>query len=152
MSVLYQLSHFSACLECLVMVLFLCSPEKVKHRSLSCCFLCICTQCIKDECPLLMVLLEEDAKDLWHQEPGVQAWSFTNRWRSQFVLLLPLEVYHCLGISIICLMFHVLYPSCFSIRKDRKLFHICDKSSGISSILMKACGSSFLGKEENLHA
>lgn len=150
MSGLYQLSHFSASLECLVMILFLCSPEKVKHRSPSCCALCMCTQHIKGECSLLMVLLEEGAKDLWYQELGVQAWSLANRWCSQFVLLLPLEVHHCLGVWIICLMFRVLHPSCFSSRKDRKLFHTCDKSDGISSISVKGCGSSFLGKEENL--
>lgn len=89
------------------MVLFLCSPEQVKHRSVSCCILCMCTQHIKGECPLVMGLLEEGAKDLWHQESRVLAWSFTYKWCSQFVLLRPLEVYHCLGVWIIPLMFYV---------------------------------------------
>lgn len=46
------------------MVLFLCSPEQKKHRTLTYCVLCMCTQHVKGERSLLVGLLEEGAKDL----------------------------------------------------------------------------------------
>lgn len=102
---LYQLSHFSACLECLVMALFLCSPEQVKHRSLYCCVLCMCTQHSKGECPLLMGLLEEGAQICDTRSP---------EYRPGHLLIgdVP-SLCFCVWWKFATVLVFELYPSCF---------------------------------------
>lgn len=94
-----------------------------------------------------MGLLGEGAKGLWRQEVcrpdhllvgGVPSSCFC-----LWLILIPLKVYLCPCVWIIPLTFHVAVSG-----RLGGSFIFVDKGSGISSMSVKGCGSSILGKGE----